>query len=397
MKTIYRKEMARIFKDPKMIFSIFLLPVIIMVGIMAIVGSLSEKEVANIQSHKSIVYIVNQSESFQAFSQNAKLHMKVKDIRTEKEIKDAKEELKNGEADLIIEFPKSFDETIQNYQQGSTVPQIKTYYNPSEKYSQNAFEVISTQALETYRQTLLTQRVGDLSEIQMFTVNSDNPDMVVQDDKKASGEFLGTMLPYFVTILLFAGAMGIGTEMIAGEKERGTMASLLVTQVKRRSIVLGKVFALMTISGISSVIYIVAMGISFPKVMGGNNGLDIQISMDQIVMTGILLVAIAFLYSSIIILLSVFARDMKEAGSYITPAYMVVLVIGLMSMFTTREPVTAEYFIPFYNTALALKGILTSEVTTVQYGITLAVTLGCGGILTAVIAKAFESEKVMNL
>ena len=67
------------------------------------------------------------------------------------------------------------------------------------------------------------------------------------------------MLPYFITILLFAGAMGLGVDMITGEKERGTMASLLVTPVKRSSIVLGKVFALMALTGISSVIYVAAM------------------------------------------------------------------------------------------------------------------------------------------
>jgi sodium transport system permease protein len=114
-------------------------------------------------------------------------------------------------------------------------------------------------------------------------------------------------------------------------------------------------------------------------------------------MIGVLLVAIAFLYSAIVILLSVFARDLKEASTYITPAYMVVLVIGMMTMFTTREAGMKDYLIPFYNTALALKGILTSEVTMAQYGVTLAMTLVLGGILTAVIAKAFESEKVMNL
>lgn len=114
--------------------------------------------------------------------------------------------------------------------------------------------------------------------------------------------------------------MGIGTDMIAGEKERGTMASLLVTPVKRKSIVLGKVFALMTISGISSVIYIVVMGATFPKILGGDSGLDLEITPEQIVMIGVLLVAIAFLYSAIVILLSVFARDLKEASTYITPA-----------------------------------------------------------------------------
>lgn len=397
MRTIYKKELARIFKDKKMVFSVFLLPVLIMVGIMALVGNLAERQVEDIKSHESIVYMVNEPKSFQAFLKSADLHLDAKSVETKEERENVMESLKNGEADLMIEFPENFDSIIQNYQQGDEVPQIKTYYNPSEDYSSSAYEAISNQALEAYRQVLLSQRVEDMNGLQIFTVNSDNKEMIVQDDQKASGKTLGMMLPYFITILLFAGAMGIGTDMIAGEKERGTMASLLVTPVKRKSIVLGKVFALMTISGISSIIYIVVMGLTFPKIMGGDSGLDIEITPEQIIMIGILLVAIAFLYSAIVILISVFARDLKEASTYITPAYMVVLVIGLMTMFTTSEPDMKDYLIPFYNTALTLKGILMSEVTMAQYGVTLVMTLVLGGMLTVLIAKAFESEKVMNL
>ncbi|WP_138372791.1 MULTISPECIES: ABC transporter permease [Oscillospiraceae] len=397
MKTIYKKELARIFKDKKMIFSVFLLPVLIMVGIMALVGNLATRQVEDIENHRSIVYMINEPESFSTFLEAADLNMEVNTIKTDSERENVMDLLRNGDADLLIEFPENFDSMIQEYQTGDEVPQIKTYYNPSEDYSSSAYELISNQTLEAYRQTLLSQRVADMNGLQIFTVNSDNKDMIVQDDQKASGKALGMMLPYFITILLFAGAMGIGTDMIAGEKERGTMASLLVTPVKRKSIVLGKVFALMTISGISSVIYIVVMGATFPKILGGDSGLDIEITPEQIVMIGILLVAIAFLYSAIVILISVFARDLKEASTYITPAYMVVLVIGMMTMFTTSEAGMKDYLIPFYNTALALKGILTSEVTMAQYGVTLVMTLVLGGILTAVIAKAFESEKVMNL
>ncbi len=397
MKTIYKKELARIFKDKKMIFSVFLLPVLIMVGIMALVGNLATRQVEDIENHRSIVYMINEPDSFSTFLEAADLNMEVNTIKTDGERENVMDFLRNGDADLLIEFPENFDSMIQEYQTGDEVPQIKTYYNPSEDYSSSAYELISNQTLEAYRQTLLSQRVADMNGIQIFTVNSDNKDMIVQDDQKASGKALGMMLPYFITILLFAGAMGIGTDMIAGEKERGTMASLLVTPVKRKSIVLGKVFALMTISGISSVIYIVVMGATFPKILGGDSGLDIEITPEQIVMIGILLVAIAFLYSAIVILISVFARDLKEASTYITPAYMVVLVIGMMTMFTTSEAGMKDYLIPFYNTALALKGILTSEVTMAQYGVTLVMTLVLGGILTAVIAKAFESEKVMNL
>ncbi|MFQ7311151.1 ABC transporter permease [Sellimonas sp.] len=397
MKTIYKKELARIFKDKKMIFSVFFLPVLLMVGIMALVGSLSKSEMEKIQEHKSIVYMINQPDSFAQFMEAADFNISVKDIATDAEFENAKTKLRDGDADLIIEFPDNFDQVIASYQEGQDVPQIKTYYNPSEDYSSSAYETISTQGLEAYRQILLSQRIGDLNGIQIFTVNTDNPDMVVQDDQKASGKALGMMLPYFITILLFAGAMGLGVDMVAGEKERGTMASLLVTQVKRKSIVLGKVFALMTLSGISSVIYIVVMGVSFPKILGGDSGLNFEVTVGQIVMIGVLLVAIAFLYSSIIVLISVFAKDTKEASTYITPAYMVVLVIGLMTMFTTKDAGTMEYMIPFYNTALALKGILVNEVTMAQYGITLGVTLVLGAVLTVAIAKAFESEKVMNM
>ena len=397
MKTIYKKELARIFKDKKMIFSVFLLPVLIMVGIMALVGNLATRQVEDIENHRSIVYMINEPDSFSTFLEAADLNMEVNTIKTDGERENVMDFLRNGDADLLIEFPENFDSMIQEYQTGDEVPQIKTYYNPSEDYSSSAYELISNQTLEAYRQTLLSQRVADMNGLQIFTVNSDNKDMIVQDDQKASGKALGMMLPYFITILLFAGAMGIGTDMIAGEKERGTMASLLVTPVKRKSIVLGKVFALMTISGISSVIYIVVMGATFPKILGGDSGLDIEITPEQIAMIGVLLVAISFLYSAIVILISVFARDLKEASTYITPAYMVVLVIGMMTMFTTSEAGMKDYLIPFYNTALALKGILTSEVTMAQYGVTLVMTLVLGGILTAVIAKAFESEKVMNL
>ena len=107
------------------------------------------------------------------------------------------------------------------------------------------------------------------------------------------------------------------------------------------------------------------------------------------------MIAIAFLYSAIIVLVSVFAKTIKEANSYVMPVYIVILILGITTMFTTGAPKEWFYVIPIYNTSLTLQGILTQEVTMAQYGMTLGVTLLAGGILITVIAKAFESEKVM--
>ena len=401
IRQIFCKEMARIFRDKKMVFSVFLLPVIVMVAILTIINNLAGQMQSDIESHRSIVWVQNEPESFRAFRETAGLDCDMETVSSPEDNEKARAQILEGDADLLIEFPEDFDQEIAAFREGDGVPQVKTYYNPSEEYSSQAYQTISTGALEAYRQTLLAGRVGNADAVTVFTVNSDNDEMVIQDDEKASGQALGMMLPYFITILLFAGAMGIGTDMIAGEKERGTMASLLVAPVKRSSIVLGKVFALMTVSGISSIIYVGGMVACTPFMMdsmaGMEDALNLRLDPSQIVMLGLLLIALAFLYSAVVALVSVFARTTKEAGTYIMPAYMLVLVVGLLTMFRMGDGRAADYYIPFYNSAVALQTILSHEITLAQYAVTLGETLLLGGVLTVIIARAFNNEKIMAL
>lgn len=396
MGEIFKKEIVRVFKDPKMVLSVFVLPVALMIGLLYLMGNVMTNMEDDIEAHKSIIYIENQPKSFQQFLNEYDIEG---DIRPMKKLDEIKKEIRNGAADIFLAFPKEFDEQIQTYQEGNEVPVIQTYYNPSEEYSsaaRNDFMVI----LEEYRNTLLAGRVGNLEQLLIFTVDSDSEEVILQDDKKAEGKALGTMLPYFVTLMLFAGAMSIGTDMIAGEKERGTMASLLVSPVKRSAIIFGKVFALMTISGLASVVSTIAIIVCMPlvsKSMFGESvsGVGMKLDVEQIWMLGTLLVAVAFLYATIIALVSVFAKTVKEANSYVMPVYILVLAIGIMTMYMTGEPSKASYYIPIYNSAIVLKGIFVHEVTGIQFLITLMTTLVSGLILTGIIAKAFDSEKVM--
>ena len=394
IRLICKKELSRVLTDRKMLFSVFLLPAIIMVVVMNVMTSFSKNLENAVKSHAPIVYLQNAPEGVEQY---LKAYNEKMDLRTVDDEQKVTEEIRDGSADLWIAFPQDFLEQIEVYKTGDEIPQIKVYYNPSEEYSQAAYEGVAGGCLEVYRQALLSERVGDMQSLTVFTVNSDNPDMVIQDEQKAGGKALGMMLPYFVTILLFAGAMGLGTDMVAGEKERGTMASMLVAPIKRSSIVLGKVFALMIISGISSVVYVAVMVGFLPQMMGayGSEGLGLSLEVGQVLMMAFLLIAIAFLYSGIIVLISVFAKDTKEANSYIMPVYMLILILGIATMFTTQNIESWYYAVPVFNTALALQGILTGDVSVMQYAVTLAETLILGMILITVIAKAFESEKVM--
>ena len=108
-----------------------------------------------------------------------------------------------------------------------------------------------------------------------------------------------------------------------------------------------------------------------------------------------LIISIVFVYVAIVAALSVFAKNMKEAGTYITPAYMVVIVSGMMTMFSSGETKTFEYLIPLYGPCMAMRNILTQEINNGQLVLTIIMNVIVGAAIAFVITKTFDNERVM--
>lgn len=396
--TIFRKELRRVLFDKKMLMALFVMPVVIMLIIYGIMGLMVQNMQEDIESHRAQVMVYRAPQSWQDYLGALDINDSAEITYTEekKEFEQAKEDIRSGDLDFLIEFPEGFMNQVSEYQTGDAIPQVKTFYNPSEDYSSSA-KSIFYEYLENYRSTLLYQRLGNLDDIQVFTVDSDNAQNVIQDEDKAGGKMLGMILPYMICMLLFAGVMSLGTDAIAGEKERGTMATMLVAPVKRSHIVYGKLLALMVLAALSALVYGISMLLSFPtfvKVMN-ENGMEFHISVSQTVLMLLLIVSLVFVYVAIITVCAVFAKNMKEASSYVMPAYMVVIVTGMMTMFVSGDTPVTSYFIPLYGSTMALRNILTQEITNVQVLYAIAVNLVLGVLLAGVVTKAFDNERVM--
>jgi sodium transport system permease protein len=225
--------------------------------------------------------------------------------------------------------------------------------------------------------------------------------MVVQDDKKAAGKALGMIVPYFVTIMLFAGAMGLGVDSIAGEKERGTMANLLISPVKRSEIIMGKVTGLGIVSILSAIVYVGSMAgvmLFMTKQSGASEQMQnfsINLSAVQIIQLVIIILGITFLYVALIGMVSVIAKNIKEAQSLIMPLYIVVMVAGMSTMFAGSAASTVSYAIPLYNTSVVFKGIFSMDMSMTQFIIAAAVTYGTALLVVGLMTKAIKSEKLM--
>ncbi len=399
IKAIVSKELRRVFKDKKMIMSLFVLPVILVVGLFSLIGMLVKGQMDDVQEHEPVVYIMNMPDSFLSFAQTAGLTGYTVIDGSEKQAEDAKAGLYDALTDLVIVFPDGFEAQVTkgiDALDSIQTPSVELFYNPSEDYSAQAREVYMAY-LDSYRQMLLGSRFGNYAAVEMFDV-SDN---LVQDEDKAAGKMLGTMLPYFITMLIFASAMSLGVDMIAGEKERGTLAAMLLSPIKREQIVLGKVFSLSILAVMSAAVYIISMLIAFPMMMknvgDGDvlSGMSVNFTGAQIAQIVILMIGVVLLYVSIICMVAVFARNVKEASSYISPVYILVIVAGMITMYSSADGVFYKYLIPVYGSSMAFKDILTREITMPDFLATTISTYAVAAILVCIMTKAFNSEKVM--
>ncbi len=398
IKIIFQKEMRRVFKDKKMVISLFILPVILMVGIYGLMGYLSDQMTENVETHQSLVWIQNEPEDLETYLPQLREVAQVQTLSADDSTDEIKQRIYDGTADLLVVFPENFSEQVADYENSQKPPEIQTFYNPSEEYSQAARENVVGLLESVYEKALLEQRFGNLDVVTAFTIDTTNTQSQIQDESKAAGRVLGMMLPYLITILLFAGTMSLGTDTITGEKERGTLACMLVTPIKRSEIVLGKLLSLTVLSILSASVYVVALVISLPKTMGslGAENMSVSFNASQIAMMAAIILALAFLYVLLVAVVSVFARTVKEAATYVTPLYLIVIVAGLFTMFaTTGTREVYEYIIPIYSSSICLSEIFSNELTIAHFLMSFGTTIVISALLTAGIVKAFNSEKVM--
>lgn len=398
-KVILSKELKRVFGDKKMVFSLFILPIILIAGIYGMMFFLVDKQKSSINEHVSEVFVQNMPDNFsELMSKHTECNINI--IPAGESADTYKDKLLDGTYDLVVVFPENFYENFKNADATSALPDIKTFYNPSEDNSGEARTRFTETYLEEYKQLLLNERFGSLNYAMVFSVDADNPDMIVQDDGKATGKILGTIIPYLITILIFGGAMGLGVDTIAGEKERGTIANLLISPIKRVDIIMGKIAALAIVSVLSAGVYVISF-IGSAVVLSKKSGmgemfsrLSLNFTSVQIVQFVVLLLGLVLLYVGIIGFVSLMAKNIKEAQSFIMPVYIIVMFAGMITMYS-GDVTSGSYMIPVYNTSAAFKGIFERTITMNQYLTSTIITYAFAGVMVCLMAKAMNSEKIM--
>lgn len=364
--TIFKKELARFFGDRRMAVTTLLLPGLMIYLMYTFMGSALTGRFSVEDTYKPTAVVEHLPDSLSAPLSQAL------DLQEEAAPMDL---VRDQELDLYIRFPANFDAEVAAYDMSSeaVAPQVEVYYNSAATSSSNGYGLVNK-----------------------FHVNWDGVyDLVTQED--ATGFVFSSMMPMLLLIFLFSGCMAVAPEAIAGEKERGTIATLLITPAKRGSIALGKITALSVIALLAGASSAIGSILSLPKLMGAAAGeLTVTYGAEDYVLLGVVILSTVLLLITLISIVSAFAKSIKEAQTYVTPMMILVVLIGVTAMFGSGAKAEWYYYlIPLYNSVQCMVGIFAfsaSPLFILTTVVTNLVLTGCGVFL---LTRMFNSERII--
>ncbi len=207
---------------------------------------------------------------------------------------------------------------------------------------------------------------------------------------------LAVLLPYIVILMCFLGAIFPAIDLGAGEKERGTLETLLVTPAKRTELVMGK-FLVITLSAliaamlnIASLTMSVKLGIM--KAMGATG---LQFDPMAVLISAISILPVAALFAAALLALSIFARSYKEGQSYTGPIQFVVIVPALVSFIPGIELTIPLAMVPLVNVSLVLKEAWSGIFQWDCIAVLLISSAAYAAAMLAFCVKWFQREEVL--
>lgn len=366
---VMRKELARVFTDKKLIFTTIILPGLLLFVVYSLIGSAMSQMVEPEKAYDIYEYGLTSEVRTVLVTAFTEAEMEVNFISvTESEIEGIQNDIESEDKLLLIHMDPDTKE-------------IYLYYNDGNMDSLGIQSSVLGILNAVYNQTIINGVQYKILE-QTFSKND------------LSFNLVAMMLPMLIITFLFQGALAVGPESIAGDKERGTIATLLSTPTRRSHIALGKIFSLSILSVLSSISSFIGVILSLPKLMQSDTSITFDFS--TYVTLFLILVSTTLVIISIVSVISATAKNIKEATTFVTPLMILSMMIGMTTMFSFKISDGAwTYAIPIYNTANILSEAFTGNINLVPLVVAVVSNLLFTVIFAFILTKMFNSEKMM--
>ncbi len=392
---VYRKELIDSLRDRRTVISMIVVPLLVMPLLTIGMGFLSLTLVGLAMKESPRVMILGGQDSPQVVAELKQLP----DLRVVPEQPDYAEEISNKQIRAAVEIPEGFEAKL-----AAGEPSTVTIY----MYQGELKSGFGADHLQKFFRELRDRTIREHLEARRLPQSLARPfdiaERNVAPPEKVGGALLGGMVPYFVILLCLTGAMYPAMDLTVGEKERGTIETILCSPVSRTDLVLGKFLMVLTASIATAVLAIVAMAASFSvgrQLLGGvmngavNSALQITITGKAMVSIFFVVLPMAVFFSAALLALSVFAKSFKEAQSYISPLMILVVMPAVAALLPGVELNSALALVPVLNTSLVSKEIITGTYHWDFIALIFLSSSVYAVLALAIAVKLFQSEDVL--
>lgn len=433
-KLLLKKELLDVFRDKKAIIMMVLVPILlyplIFFGSMAVMTMIQ----SNMEEGEYKVAIVASDDgalksAVEKHNENAKVEAQEKaETESTDQGNSSEDSVSQGNSTstsakgIATDVLTLVDAPSGDYQEALQNEELDAYVTSSKDSSgKTVYEVyyVSSITNSSYAAGIVRDVVDELSreeskeKIQAAGLDADvimNPVVCESEDlassEQSAGSILGMILPFLLVLSLLMGTMYPAIDVTAGEKERGTLETLLTLPVSNREIIFSKFFTVAIIGIISALLNIVSiafMGTYMIRLMGDAMesmgisfaGIDIGKFIPAIIFTVLAILAFSLFISAVTMCITSLAKSYKEANNYITPLMLVVMLTGYIGFIPNIELTHTMALVPVANICLMIKNLLLFKVEYNLVAVVLVSNVLYAIVAVLILSRIYDSENVL--
>ena len=391
IRALYKKEMTDILRDKKTILMMVIMPLVLYP--LMFLGSMFLMSATINESHTktydiafvNVKHFDEISESMKKNSDKENYSLNIRAVFSE-------EEAKNGNYAAYI-TTKSNAKGIIDY---------SISFDASNNDSQNAASVVR-ELLEIYKGEMRERILENMGLDVELIMNPININMVNNASNEATvGSILGYIIPFLLVSSILMGAMYPAIDTTAGEKERGTLETLLTLPVKNIELIVSKFLATSTVASACALLNVASMGILagfFYNSLVASSDLSTSFSIAKyvpaVLITLLISIVFAMLASAVCLVVCIFAKSFKEAQNYTTPIILVFMMSAMVSIFPNFELNSTTCLIPVVNISLLIADLFTLKYEAAYILYVLLINISITVFAIILMTKLFNSEDIL--
>ena len=395
---VFRKEFLDVLRDRRTLFSMILLPIVVFPFLTLGVGSFFEGQYEKLEQRSFPVIVLgskNAPELMAALGEEPGLQL----IPSIEDSALALEMLLDQTVQAVLCIPPDFGGSVADGSGDGNPSAAEIWYDKSHTKSGMTERKLRNK-LADYREDIVRRNLEarglSYELVEPFTITSHNQ----ASQSKMTGATLGMLLPYMVILLAMVGSTYSAIDLTAGEKERGTMETLLVCPASRLELVLGKFLTTMLVGFITAILAVISFSatlLSPGSFLSREIGGGASLSLDPFAygMVFLLLLPVTALFAAALIAIAVNARSYKEAQSYVYPLILIIIFPAIASMLPGVEVDMRMALVPVLNVSLALRDAILGTFNLNLILLTFASSALYAAFAIFVAVRIFQKESVL--